>query len=192
MAMGMSCRGRAALAGEDSTPASVLPSLHDQDREVLLLVMRDMAMREDAWTFGNRDGHQILVHLRPSRLDPGPKGQLAADLSDLVAAEVGVLLEDMRARTTCEGPLPDLSSPDLDLQLVDLDKLVSWPGFGLEDYPDAKCFVRTWLPGYSSDGTTALVRLAFGPTPHGASATYLLRRGGSQWRIDWSHLTYYA
>jgi hypothetical protein len=39
------------------------------------------------------------------------------------------------------------------------------------------------LPGYSSDGKTAVLKLTFGPTPHGAWGVYLLKRTGGRWVI---------
>lgn len=58
-------------------------------------------------------------------------------------------------------------------------------------YPDARCFIETWLPGYSKDGKTAVVRLWFGPTAHGATATYLLVKQDGRWTVKWRKTVYY-
>ena len=46
------------------------------------------------------------------------------------------------------------------------------------------------MPGYSSDGDAALVRLYCGPTPHGAFAYYWLKWDGSTWAVEWRRLLY--
>ena len=43
-------------------------------------------------------------------------------------------------------------------------------------FPKARGYVETLLPGYSRDGLTALVVFSFGPTVHGAVGYYLLRK----------------
>jgi hypothetical protein len=50
-------------------------------------------------------------------------------------------------------------------------------------FPDARGYVETYLPGYSRDGATALVVFTFGPTPHGAMGCYLLGKVKGQWEI---------
>jgi hypothetical protein len=60
------------------------------------------------------------------------------------------------------------------------------------EYPDAKAYAIVFLPGYSKDGRTAVVQFDFGPTPHGASATYLLVRTEGGWTVTQSALVYYA
>jgi len=60
------------------------------------------------------------------------------------------------------------------------------------DHPGAKAYAHVWLPGYSADGRTAVVRFLFGPTPHGASATYLLTRDDGGWAVRKWTFVYYA
>ena len=62
----------------------------------------------------------------------------------------------------------------------------------LKEHPDAKAWVLLWLPAYSSDGKTAVVRFMFGPTSHGASATYLLTWGEGGWTVQKWAFAYYA
>jgi hypothetical protein len=52
-------------------------------------------------------------------------------------------------------------------------------------------YAIAWLPAYSEDAKTALVRVYFGPTPHGATATYLLVRQNGEWTIKWRRTAYY-
>lgn len=63
----------------------------------------------------------------------------------------------------------------------------------LKVHPDAKAYTWASLPGYTADGSTALVRVSFGPTAHGAMATYLLRKDASgTWTVTWRKRAYYA
>jgi hypothetical protein len=51
-------------------------------------------------------------------------------------------------------------------------------------------WVQPCLPAYSQDGTTAFLRISFGPTPHGACALYLVRKRSEGWRVEWRALAY--
>jgi hypothetical protein len=61
-----------------------------------------------------------------------------------------------------------------------------------KEYAEVKAYAYIWLPGYSMDGSAALVRLLFGPTPHGASATYLLTKKNGAWNVTKWAFAYYA
>lgn len=70
--------------------------------------------------------------------------------------------------------------------------------FGFQDqvqkkYPHIKrsCYVYLWLPGYSNDRKTAVVRFRFGPNAHGAAATYLLRNDNGLWIVASYDLAYF-
>ena len=57
-------------------------------------------------------------------------------------------------------------------------------------FPNARGFVQTWMPGYSQDGNTAIVRFRCGPprdqqNSAGQVGTYLFTRNGDQWEIQW-------
>jgi hypothetical protein len=64
-------------------------------------------------------------------------------------------------------------------------------GFDSDD-PERPSFARLWLPGFSNDGKQAVVIFHFGPTPHGAVATYLLEMGNGRWIVKEYGLLYYA
>ncbi len=50
-----------------------------------------------------------------------------------------------------------------------------------KQYPQAKSFIRAWLPGYSSDGQTALVEFEAWPaTGYGA---YILAKQQGRWKV---------
>lgn len=59
-------------------------------------------------------------------------------------------------------------------------------------FPKARGYVETRLPGYSRDGQNALLSFTFGPTPHGAVGFYLLKRVNGRWEIIMRSLYYYS
>jgi hypothetical protein len=59
-------------------------------------------------------------------------------------------------------------------------------------HPKARGFARAYLPGYSKDGTRAVVRASVGPSPHGAMVTALLEKLGDKWVVKWHHIAWYA
>jgi hypothetical protein len=52
-------------------------------------------------------------------------------------------------------------------------------------YPafDRSMYLILWLPGYSLDGKLSLLEFRFGPTAHGAHATYLLSKENGGWAV---------
>ena len=60
-----------------------------------------------------------------------------------------------------------------------------------EAHPDAKAYVWVALPGYTADRRQAVVRLEFGPSAHGAIATFLLtREAAGSWTVTWGEFGY--
>jgi len=65
--------------------------------------------------------------------------------------------------------------------------------YGSDKSPvDARCLVKFWQAGISKDGNKAVVRFFYGPTPHGAAGTYLLKRTDTGWQITASTISYYV
>lgn len=58
--------------------------------------------------------------------------------------------------------------------------------------PKAQAYVQAYLPGYSKDRARAVLRIRFGPSAHGASATFFLVKEGYAWIVRWRRLAYYA
>jgi hypothetical protein len=59
-------------------------------------------------------------------------------------------------------------------------------------FPKARGWVRAYLPGFSKDGSRAIVRAEVGPSPHGATVTALLKKVGNRWIVRWHHIAWYA
>jgi hypothetical protein len=59
-------------------------------------------------------------------------------------------------------------------------------------YPQAKGWLDSYLPGYSRDGTRAVVRAGVGPSAHGAMLTAVLEKTGDKWLVKWYQISRYA
>lgn len=60
-----------------------------------------------------------------------------------------------------------------------------------ESYPESRCWVEAWIPGYTKDGKTALVRARIGPSPKGATVTGILKLEGAKWVVAWHRYAVY-
>lgn len=60
-------------------------------------------------------------------------------------------------------------------------------------HPEAKAYVWVALPGFSADRRLSVVRLAFGPSTHGAMATYYLAMDAAgTWTVTWRGFCHYV
>jgi hypothetical protein len=104
--------------------------------------------------------------------------------------------ENLLSRNTDRVSLKEMKL-GRDVVIDDLSQFESFFGF-FEDAIKKKyvgtersSFAHLWLPGYSSDGTTAFVRFNFGPSSHGATAAYLLKKQGDKWIVSDYDLAYF-
>ncbi len=59
-------------------------------------------------------------------------------------------------------------------------------------HPKARGFLDAYLPGYSNDGTRAVVRAGVGPWAHAAMLTAVLEKRGDKWTVVWYHVARFA
>lgn len=190
-----------SLAGLSSAvlgapPTAVEAKAARDDAAVISAAIGHFSERKDEWSFIGREAKAvILVHTDSS----GPRG---SDLSDeLTQSDLrgekwelpAAVADDLLRRNARAVPLTHLTFGACAL-VADLKKVSH--GFSAEglpkEYCEAKGYAYVWLPGYSEDGATAVVRFAFGPTAHGATATYLLVKAGGAWAVTKASHTYYV
>jgi hypothetical protein len=62
----------------------------------------------------------------------------------------------------------------------------------LRSFEDAHSKARGWLeaylPGYTKEGTVAVVRAGVGPSAHGAMLTAVLEQRGGKWVVKWYYV----
>jgi hypothetical protein len=59
-------------------------------------------------------------------------------------------------------------------------------------YPKARGWLDAYLPGYSRDGTRAVVRAGVGPWAHAAMLTAVLEKRGDKWTVAWYYVARFA
>jgi len=59
-------------------------------------------------------------------------------------------------------------------------------------YPKARGWLEAYLPGYSKDGTRAVVRAGVGPWAHAAMLTAVLEKRGDKWTVLWYYVARFA
>jgi len=59
-------------------------------------------------------------------------------------------------------------------------------------HPKARGWLEAYLPGYSKDGTRAVVRAGVGPWAHAAMLTAVLEKRGDKWVVVWYHVARFA
>src|SRR5688572_17213683 len=171
-----------------------LPTAEDLD--VLAVALGDFAAdRRHPWSAerdsrgAERGGGAVVVHSSSSVTNGWlSDDQIEGDLRDSRVRLSPHLIASLRARNAAPAPLSALAGRDPAVVIDDLSETdrARRPWERLETFrrrhPGARAFAHAWLPGYSADATEAAVRFGFGPTVHGASATYLLRRESGGWR----------
>ena len=61
-----------------------------------------------------------------------------------------------------------------------------------EVYPTARGWVSAWVPGFSKDHRTAVVRAQVGPAGHFATMTAILKRQSDKWVVVWRRYSVYS
>lgn len=180
-------------ATQDKPTGGEKPTVRDEDRQILEVVLLDLIDFDEFSVFvKGKKAKIVLAQKTAGTSGLLSDGQLNGESHDkepyLIPAD---LRADLRRRNPKEpvilsGFKP--SSPKIllrDLSGLRRDEFE-------EKYPDARGYAEAWLPGFSKDGRTAVLRAYFGPTPHGATATYLLEKRDGRWTVVWRKVAYYA
>lgn len=71
-----------------------------------------------------------------------------------------------------------------------------WQGRSLSSFedvhPKARGWLEAYLPGYSADGTRAVVRAGVGPWAHAAMLTAVLEKRSEKWTVVWYYVARFA
>ena len=185
--------GRALLlalaVGCESGPA---PAEGDslEDGVVLKLVAEDFLRRPDLRGAGSK---LVVWNTTEGLSHYITTGQLSLELKDQPPVSME-LYNNLKARN---GRRITLEPIDSTLVVMADDRHLPKKESAVDEafeksFPGAKAYAGFWLPAYSEDRATALVRFGFGPTPHGACGTYFLEKKGGSWKILWSKLSFFA
>jgi hypothetical protein len=189
--------------------AFVLPvsgaSPDQRDRQVLeTLLMHLLTDSKFDVTRVPTNGATIVLHTRT----PEKTGFL---MSDQIRSEIDHRTlpsdaeSDLRRRNTPADAKPDTydsitafyTNLTFAARIVVTDLTETWKGrrsfTSFEDaHPKARGWLEAYLPGYSKDGTRAVVRAGVGPWAHAAMLTAVLEKRGDKWVVVWYYVARFA
>ena len=179
--------GAEAAEGQAGEPLSVLTVT---DLQVLQAVVHDWDLAKESICLQGRTNGIILVHSSTAR-EHNP-AQIRADTRGRNLPHELVLAFIKRNLSAACIPM-DISADGRTVITNVEDRTIFHQTYRFPElYPTAKSFMHFCLPAYTDSGNTALVRFDFGPTHHGATCTYLLRRENDRWIVVWKKTAYYA
>lgn len=166
-----------------------------EDTAVLDAAIDDMARyKGDDFELSmfSKEQKMILLDRTAGDINGYTEDQLTSELDEKKAGDLDLVMRrDLLRRNVKEVSLTGLkfSSSRIMLQATkNLD--LSLRDFSFEK-AGAKGWVYVFLPGYSQDGSKAVLRFWFGPTPHGAAGTYLLAKKDGHWTVVWRRFVHY-
>ncbi|MCC7230968.1 MAG: ankyrin repeat domain-containing protein [Fimbriimonadaceae bacterium] len=167
-----------------------------EDLKVIECAIVDMATysgKEFELSYFSKATKMILLDSTAGVVNEFTENQMNAELDERKANDIDLTMrKDLIRRNTGPTSLAksDITNPRIKLK----PKKSVARGFGAFDFEksDARGYASVYLPGYSSDGSRAVLRFWFGPTPHGAAGTYLLEKKNGRWRVVWRDFAHYA
>jgi hypothetical protein len=181
-----------------TSPPRPPADLTADDVEIMNLCFDTFVNHEHSPFRGNPINHEkkLVVHrLTCDPLHRQGRGQIEADMG--IRRLNGALFETLleRSKRTARANLDAFRPTGKRVLVSDIDRVPSrlgGPRVELID-PQAYAFARVWLPAYADHSRRAIFRFAFGPSGHGATATFLLRRDDAgKWIVTTCSLAYYA
>jgi hypothetical protein len=189
--------------------AFVLPvsaaSPDERDHQVLeTLLLHLLSDSKFDMTRVSTKGTTIVLHT----CTPEKTGFL---MSDQIRSEIGSRKlpsdaeSDMRRRNTPANTKPDTQDSVVASYtnlmfatgIVVTNLTETWQGrrsfSSFEDaHPKARGWLAAYLPGYSTDGTCAILRAGVGPWAHAAMLTAVLEKRGDKWTVVWYYVARFA
>lgn len=171
-----------------------------EDRAILELVFKDLLNFEDfsGMSYRTAQASQIVVHHKTIDREfmKSIDRQTLWEANDRGFHINPDAYESLVQRNGGSVSISALGIRDNSIVITDLDKLSSdldhqWEDRFQEAFPKAKGYVYSRLPGLTADGKTAVVRLAVGPSDHGETATWLLKKHHGKWQVAWRMVSHY-
>jgi hypothetical protein len=168
-----------------------------EDYSVIEAALSHFSALKEIGTYGNSRGADLIIlqDKTPEKSGMLAVSQMSNDLDSknkTIPTELG---SNLRKRNVKSVSLIGMKKRHKKVVVDDLDKYPDgykfWDAIQ-KQHPRAKAWAQTWLPGYSKDAKQAVIRFWFGPTAHGATATYLLVKQNHQWKVKWHSLAFYA
>ncbi len=179
-----------------SVPATPFKETAEDDKAVFSAVLTHFAKQEVSGNASAEGVKKVIVIDSNSEWPSGylSEDQLNAEFHEETWKLPVELLSRLRQRNSQSTSVAELVHGE-NLVVDDFSNLPNGMQFldaFEKKYPKAIRYVMLNLPAYSQDGTQALVRFSFGPTAHGATATYLLVKENGNWIVKHHKMAYYA
>jgi hypothetical protein len=169
----------------DGTSAS---PLLDRDVAALGAAIAHFGTRTDTWPA--RPKGYIAVNPQTAIIgsEARPDGFLE-ELHEIRGSVPTDAVGDFIRRNRTKNDIPD-SITKVTTVRIQTEEQAGGAPIGLNNHEIGR-FITAFTPGYTSDGTTALVRFSFNWSIHGAYATYILKLKHGVWSAVASELTIY-
>lgn len=193
-------KGNYATTQPDEAWKGKSASPTDEDRAILELVFKDLLNFEDfsGISYRTPQTSQIVVHDKTIDREfmKSIDRQTLWEANDRGFHINPDAYESLVQRNSGSVSISALGIQDNGIVLADLNALSDTAGVGWEDrfqkaFPQAKGYVYARLPGLTADGKTAVVRLTVGPSDHGETATWLLKKHHGKWQVAWRMVSHY-
>lgn len=175
------------------------PELTKEDQAVFQVVLADFANSkiEGSLVRDTRENWILVHHKTENGTGWLTDAQLNADLGSQYRIPPEIR-ENLRSRNLQPVSVPVVATKQI--HVFDREKFKSSGPFpdiagegGIrQTYPQAKAWIRVYMPGYSRSRHEAVVRFQFSPSPHGSSAIYSLQKKGQKWEIVWKKISHYV
>jgi hypothetical protein len=182
-------------AGETVTP-------DERDRDVLEAALLQLTNDKDFGRRGVSTNGVIVLNVRtPLKTGFLRPEQIKGELRTRTVSEE--LLQAVLKRNSVisqvnsyEAVTAWFTNSTFATNIVVVDLKARSAGRGADKYENlpvnARGWVTSFLPGYSEDGTTALVRAHVGPSAHGAMLTALLEKVEGKWVVKWHRIAFFV
>ena len=179
-------------AAQVKADAALLPD----DGPVIQTVALDMLTGKERSFLVFDEKTPMIVAILPEtsgRFNEYTESQMNGELDEKRANDIDLgMRRNWRARNLKPATLEKSMFPD---PRVVVRKVETRSLFGRSEIPKEEAhrgWIQPMLPAYSADGNRAMVRLWFGPSAHGAAATYFLKRDGEAWVVVWREFAFYV
>ena len=192
--------GLGLLCGEGNLVAADDGAAVHSDAAVLQAVFDDMLSKENKeapaeWTADQARAVYVSKQVpeRRSRVDEILQRSDKKKWEALTSAEVSAAkeaAEDLVARAVTGEKLPELRSASGRVKIFEEAGAATQPKSALPMSGERAS--RVYLPGYTTDGRYAVVRLGFPWSMHSGEVTYVLERTEGGWRVVLRDFVYYV
>jgi hypothetical protein len=183
-----------AVAGSTLVDAPRAPEsgaaapLSDRDVAVLGVAFTHFRARSDTWPA--RPNGYVAVNPDTETLRTGAAPDAFLEELHKIREKVpSDAVGDFIRRNRSRSSIPTTITKAAPVRIQSEEQAGGWP-IGMNNH-EIGSFVTAFSPGYSADGTAALVRFSFNWSIHGATATYVLRLKQGVWSVEASELTIY-